>query len=77
MLDNLSEIELAYSLLNSEDDEDKGADPIDKHYRKLKTKVDVLDNKSEEYKMIETYVNNTHAATHSHYKLVVEEVWNI
>lgn len=74
MLDNLSEIELAYSLLKSEDEEDKGADPIDKHYRKLKTKVDVLDQKSDEFKMIEKYVSNTHAATHSHYKLVVDEV---
>lgn len=74
MLDNLSEIEVAYSLLKSEDEENKDADPIDKHYIKLKTKVDVLDKKSDEYKMIETYVTNTHAATHSHYKLDVEEV---
>lgn len=77
MLDNLSEIELAYSLLKSENDEDKGADPIDKHYRKLKTKVDVLDKKSDEFKMVEKYVTNTHAATHSHYKLVIEEVWYV
>lgn len=74
MLDNLSEIELAYSLLKSEDEEDKGADPIDKHYRKLKTKVDVLDKKSDEFQMIDKYVSNTHAATHSHYKLVIDEV---
>lgn len=74
MLDNLSEIEIAYSLLKSEDGDDKNADPIDKHYQKLKTKVDVLDKKSDEYKMIENYVANTHASTHSHYKLAVEEV---
>lgn len=77
MLDNLSEIEIAYSLLKSEDEENKDADPIDKHYVKLKTKVDVLDKKSDEYKMIENYVTNTHAATHSHYKLGVEEVFKI
>lgn len=74
MLDNLSEIELAYSLLKSEDEEDKGSDPIDKHYRKLKTKVEVLDKKCDEFQMIEKYVSNTHAATHSHYKLVIDEV---
>ncbi|KAG0710317.1 Poly [ADP-ribose] polymerase 1 [Chionoecetes opilio] len=77
MLDSLSEIEIAYSLLKSECEEDKGADPIDKHYRKLKTKVDVVDKTSDEYKMIEDYVSNTHAATHSHYKLVVEEAFKV
>ncbi|KAK8406811.1 hypothetical protein O3P69_007397 [Scylla paramamosain] len=77
MLDNLSEIEIAYSLLKSEDDGDKGADPIDKHYRKLKTKVDVLDKSSDEFKMIQDYVKNTHAATHSHYSLVVDEAFKI
>ncbi|XP_064103766.1 poly [ADP-ribose] polymerase 1-like [Macrobrachium nipponense] len=78
MLDNLSEIEVAYNLLKSEDDEeDKSADPIDKHYRKLKTKMEVLDHSSSEFKMIEKYVNNTHATTHSHYKLVVEDVFKV
>lgn len=74
MLDNLSEIEIAYSLMKSDDDEDKGADPIDKHYRKLKTKVDVLDQSSDEFKMLQDYVKNTHASTHSHYSLAVQEV---
>ena len=75
MLDNLSEIEVAYSLLKSEDDEDmKSADPIDKHYKKLKTDVGVLDKESEQYKLIEKYVKNTHASTHSHYTLELDEV---
>jgi hypothetical protein len=45
MLDNLIEIEVAYSLLQSGDEEgDKkggGGDPIDVHYDKLKTDVEV------------------------------------
>lgn len=77
MLDNLSEIEVAYNLLKSEDDEDKGADPIDKHYRKLKTNVAVMEKDSDEFKMIKDYVSNTHATTHSHYKLDVLEVGNV
>ncbi|XP_069975958.1 poly [ADP-ribose] polymerase 1-like [Penaeus vannamei] len=77
MLDNLSEIEVAYNLLKSEGDEDKDADPIDKHYRKLNTKIDVVDKKSEEFSMIKKYVSNTHASTHGHYKLVVEEAFKI
>ncbi|KAK7070986.1 Poly [ADP-ribose] polymerase 1, partial [Halocaridina rubra] len=74
MLDNLSEIEVAYNLLKSEDaEEDKGADPIDKHYKKLKTKIEVIDSESDEYEMIKNYITNTHAATHSNYKLNIVE----
>lgn len=36
MLDNLLEIEVAYSLLKGGD---SGEDPIDNHYKKLKTKI--------------------------------------
>lgn len=39
MLDNLLEIEVAYSLLKSGDD--GGQDPIDVHYKKLKTDIEV------------------------------------
>lgn len=38
MLDNLMEIEVAYSLLKSGDD---GKDPIDASYEKLKTEIEV------------------------------------
>ncbi|XP_037803943.1 poly [ADP-ribose] polymerase 1-like [Penaeus monodon] len=73
MLDNLSEIEVVYNLLKSEGNEDKDTDPIDKHYGKLNTKIEVVDKKSDEFSMIKKYVNNTHASTHGHYKLVVKE----
>lgn len=78
MLDSLSEIEIAYNLLKSEDaEEDKNADPIDKHYRKLKTKMEVVDKTSKEYKMVEEYVSNTHASTHSHYNIVIDEIFKV
>ncbi|CAL4074076.1 unnamed protein product, partial [Meganyctiphanes norvegica] len=80
MLESLSEIELAYNLLKSEDDGEetkKDDDPIDKHYRKLKTKIEVVDKKSEEFEMLRTYVKNTHAATHSSYTLDLEHVFKV
>lgn len=40
MLDNLLEIEIAYSMLKGGDDSAK--DPIDVHYEKLNTKIEVL-----------------------------------
>ena len=39
MLDNLLEIEVAYSLLKGGDG---GEDPIDAHYKKLKTEIVVI-----------------------------------
>jgi len=40
MLDNLLEIEIAYNMLKVDDDTAK--DPIDMHYEKLKTDIQVL-----------------------------------
>lgn len=53
---------------------DAGEDPIDAHYKKLKTDIVPLEKKSEEYDRLVTYVKNTHAATHNMYDLEVEEV---
>ncbi|XP_070152287.1 poly [ADP-ribose] polymerase [Polyergus mexicanus] len=73
MLDALLEMEVAYNLLCDKIDEKQN--PLDSHYKQLKTDIDVLDKTSEEFKMIEKYVQNTHAATHTQYKLEIEEVF--
>ncbi|XP_023941919.1 poly [ADP-ribose] polymerase [Bicyclus anynana] len=75
MLNNLLEIEIAYSLLKSDNEED--VSPIEAHYRKLKAEISPLDKKSDEFAMIEEYVRNTHAATHSNYTLKVQEVFKV
>ena len=41
MLDNLLEIEVAYSLLKQEEGVAGGKDPLDVHYEQLKTKLNV------------------------------------
>ena len=76
MLDNLLEIEVAYSLLKSGAD-DAGLDPIDAHFSKLNCGIEVVDKKSNEFEIIEKYVNNTHAATHNLYSLEIEDVFKI
>ena len=76
MLDSLMEIEVAYSLLKTTDD-DKGKDPIDAHFEKLKTKMEVLSKDTDEFKMLVEYVRNTHAATHNEYQLEVLEIFKI
>lgn len=76
MLDNLLDIEVAYSLLRGGADDNK-KDPIDINYEKLKTKIEVVDKSTNEAEVIIEYVKNTHAATHNTYTLEVEEIFKI
>ncbi|XP_020642204.3 poly [ADP-ribose] polymerase 1 [Pogona vitticeps] len=76
MLDNLLDIEVAYSLLRS-GGQDGDKDPIDVNYEKLKTDIKVLDKDSEEARIIKQYVKNTHASTHNAYDLKVTEIFKI
>ncbi|KAI1897248.1 hypothetical protein AGOR_G00081350 [Albula goreensis] len=76
MLDNLLDIEVAYSLLRG-GAEDNKKDPIDLNYEKLKTKIEVVDKATEEAQIILQYVKNTHAATHNTYTLEVEEIFKV
>lgn len=75
MLNALLEMEIAYHLLCDKTNEKEN--PLDSHYKQLKTDIDVLDKTSDEFKMIEKYVKNTHAATHRQYELEIEEVFVI
>ncbi|XP_013925201.1 PREDICTED: poly [ADP-ribose] polymerase 1 [Thamnophis sirtalis] len=76
MLDNLLDIEVAYSLLRS-GGQDGDKDPIDVNYEKLKTSIQIVDKDSEEAKIIKQYVKNTHASTHNAYGLKVVEIFKI
>jgi poly [ADP-ribose] polymerase 1 len=75
ILDNLIEVEIAYSLLKDEGNED--SNPIDYHYSQLKTDMTPLKHDSEEFQLLEKYVKNTHAATHKEYSLEVLDVFAI
>lgn len=75
MLDSLLEIEIAYSIL--QDTEGGNVHPIDAHYEKLNTGIEILEKEAEEYKLMCEYTANTHAATHSQYSLDVEEIFKI
>ncbi|XP_013395651.1 poly [ADP-ribose] polymerase 1 [Lingula anatina] len=75
MLDNLLEIEVAYNLLKSGASEDK--DPVDAHYEQLKCKMEVVEKESDEFKLLQDYTKNTHAATHNMYDLEVMEVFKV
>ncbi|XP_049305863.1 poly [ADP-ribose] polymerase isoform X3 [Bactrocera dorsalis] len=76
VLDSLLEIECAYSMLQAENKEEN-VNPLDKHYDQLKTKLDPIDKNSEEYKILEKYVQNTHAETHKMYKLEIVDIFKV
>ncbi|RIA96512.1 poly polymerase catalytic domain-containing protein [Glomus cerebriforme] len=77
MVETLGEIEIATSLKNECDSMDT-INPLDAHYKTLKLeRMEPLDHGSKEFEMIVQYVNNTHGATHSHFKLEVMEVFDL
>ena len=77
MVDSLMEIELAYSMLRETSSNDETKDLLDVHFEKLKTDMEVVSKESDEFKMIAEYVSNTHAATHTLYKLKVLDVFRV
>ncbi|XP_043064418.1 poly [ADP-ribose] polymerase isoform X2 [Drosophila ficusphila] len=76
MLDSLSEIEVAYSLIKAQD-ETNNTNPLDKNYALLKTQLDPLDKDSEEFSILSKYVRNTHASTHCSYELEIVDVFKV
>ncbi|KAG5455232.1 Poly [ADP-ribose] polymerase 1 [Clonorchis sinensis] len=75
MLDDLLEIELAYNILK--EDKQSGEHPLDQHYKQLKTNLKLLDPSEEEYKRIAEYIQLTHGATHRHFSLQLEAVFDV
>eukprot|EP00049_Salpingoeca_infusionum_P016729 m.345280 g.345280 ORF g.345280 m.345280 type:complete len:1053 (-) comp16140_c0_seq2:7529-10687(-) len=76
MIEELTNLEVASRLLKtSAGDADK--DPVDVHYEKLHTNISALDRRSDVFKMIQKYVKNTHASTHSGYTLDIEDAFEI
>ncbi|XP_054714565.1 poly [ADP-ribose] polymerase 1-like [Uloborus diversus] len=76
MLDSLLEIEFAYNLIK-DDGGISTKDPIDEHYEKLATDIEVLPKDTDEYSYIKDYLKKTHAQTHDQYTLKLNEVFKI
>lgn len=67
------ELEIAYNLMKTSD----GSHSLDAYYEQLKTDIELLDKEAEEFSIIQEYVKNTHAPTHSQYELEIVEVFKI
>ncbi|KAB7497469.1 Poly [ADP-ribose] polymerase 1 [Armadillidium nasatum] len=78
MVSSLKEIEIAYNLLKSESEEPKSMHPLDEAYKKLKTDIEVLEESSDEFKMIHKYFKNTQVFSRFSYSICcVQKVFKI
>lgn len=70
MLQSLEDIQIFTKML----DEGKVASDIntlDSNYLKLKTNIEPIERTTDEFNIIQKYLKNTHAKTHSNYRLEI------
>ncbi|KAL6871445.1 hypothetical protein ACP4OV_014274 [Aristida adscensionis] len=72
MLEALQDIEIASKLVGFDSDSDES---LDDKYKKLNCDITPLPHDSEDYKLVERYLLNTHAPTHKDWSLELEEVF--
>ncbi|KAL2323662.1 hypothetical protein Fmac_028041 [Flemingia macrophylla] len=75
MVEALGEIEVATKLLKN--DADMQGDPLYTHYERLHCELVPVEFGCEEFSMIEEYMKNTHAKTHSNYTVEVVHIFRI
>ncbi|OTF81933.1 hypothetical protein BLA29_003361 [Euroglyphus maynei] len=77
MLESLLEIELTYEIISNNDNSNKNEDLIDYNYRKLKAEILPIDRNDDDFKLIEKYIENTHAKTHNFYTLEIINIFRL
>jgi hypothetical protein len=75
MIETLADIQIATNLLKQVGEGEFNENPLDTYYRSLNTGISVLDHKSDEWSLIQQYIQKTHAPTHTNYSLEMLEVY--
>jgi poly [ADP-ribose] polymerase len=75
LLEALDDIEVAFSALNT--DTNNRLNPIDQNYEQLKCQLRPIDKTEDIYKLIDKYLQSTHATTHQQYKMQIEEIFEV
>jgi len=75
LLDTLADLEIASKLL--EESKSSGKNPLDAAYDSMRCKITPLAHSSETYKLISQYLQNTHGKTHTAYKLVLLDAFEV
>ena len=74
MLDVLSDMQLTIKMLRQQ--KEGGEDAVFKNYKSLKTEIVSVED-GEERKLIDTYLQNTHAPTHTNYTLELIDLFRV
>ena len=77
LLEALSDIKIAISIMDDAEKEKIKENPLDMHYKSLNCSLCPIASCDEEYKLIEQYLTNTHAATHNNYKLQMVTLFHL
>ncbi|KAE9409403.1 PARP-domain-containing protein [Gymnopus androsaceus JB14] len=81
LVDALGDMEIATELIQASSALDKDGNPVnplDAQFNSLAlNKMDPVDRSSQEFKVLEEYVKNTHGHTHSHIKTKVKNVYRV
>ena len=78
LLDTLNEIDAAAKLKKEDDSAgDARVHPLDRHYAQLNLKLTPLDKSSEVYATLCKWVAQTHAPTHTDYKLKILDIFEV
>ncbi|CAG5896401.1 unnamed protein product [Menidia menidia] len=75
LLEALSDIRIAVKMVQSSAGGDEH--PLDRQYRSLQCKLQPLDSSSNEYQVIEKYLQSTHAPTHRDYTMAVLDIFSV
>ncbi|XP_051984439.1 poly [ADP-ribose] polymerase 2 isoform X1 [Xyrauchen texanus] len=75
LLEALSDIQIAVKMVQFSVQSDEH--PLDRQYRSLKCGLQPLDSDSNEYKIIENYLQSTHAPTHTDYTMTVLDIFAV
>ena len=76
MLQSLEDIQIFTKLLD-QGSADIDMNELDSNYLKLNMIIAPLDSKTETYQLLVKYVKNTHASTHTAYKLEVLDIFEL
>ncbi|XP_067837774.1 poly [ADP-ribose] polymerase 2, partial [Heptranchias perlo] len=75
LLEALSEIEIAIKVVESE--LGSAENPLDRQYRSLHCSLQPLEHTASEFKVVEKYLQSTHASTHNDFTMKLLEVFNV
>jgi len=71
------ELQLASKVMSDADSLHSHLNPIDKNYMSLHATLEALERNSSEFDIVQTYLTNTHASTHSNYTLDLLDVFKL